>query len=238
MVAGFAIFWLCRRDPNGSAGTSLAALFYVRFVLVVIACSAWAPQAARADDGVYVTESFGVGMGRGDLAEPLGHVIHARLAAGMRVGYLAVEPWMLAELQDEREGGLRGFVGGDPVDGRADLDAYGVDARVIAPLASTPTSRLEAYVRGGPFIASGTGALAGYHGRGAGVAGGVQITGRVRALGFLWAPLLFVKRGPLATGAIYLDQGYDFYELQMAGARPIRARVGHVSFGFSIGSSF
>jgi len=203
---------------------------------VLVAVVAWS-TAAHAD-GVYVTESFGVATGRGALEGPLGHVIHARLALGARVRFLAVEPWLMSELQDEREGGLRGFVGGDPVAGRADLDAYGVDARLIAPLYRTTTSRLEAYVRGGPFIASGTGALAGYHGRGAGFAGGLQITGRVRALGFLWAPLLFLKRGPMATGAIYLDQGYDFYELQMGDTRPIRARVGHVSFGFAIGQSF
>jgi len=216
-------------------GTSLAAYKIVRFALVAVA----AFGATAHADGMYITESFGVATGRGQLAEPLGNVIHARLAFGARMRFLAVEPWMLSELQDEREGGLRGFLpGGDPVPERADLDAYGVDARVIAPLYRNRTSRLEAYVRGGPFIASGHGVLDGYTGRGAGVATGLQITGRVRALGFLWAPLLFVKKGPMATGAIYLDQGYDFYDLQMPGAPPIQARVGHISFGFSIGQAF
>ena len=207
----------------------------MRFTLVAVL----AFGATAHADGMYVTESFGVATGRGKLAEPLGHVIHARLGFGARVRFLAVEPWLLSELQDEREDGLRGFLpGGKPVPGRADLDAYGVDARVIAPLYHNRTSSLEAYVRGGPFIATGHGALDGYTGRGGGFATGVQITGRVRALGFLWAPLLFVKKGPMATGAIYLDQGYDFYDLRMGEAPPIRARVGHVSFGFSIGSAF
>ena len=93
-------------------------------------------------------------------------------------------------------------------------------------------------MRGGPSIASANGALAGYAGYGVGASAGVSISGRVRALGFLWAPLFFVKRGPFITGSLYLDQGVDLYRLSMPGAPDITGRVGHVSVGFSLGSDF
>jgi hypothetical protein len=190
--------------------------------------------AARADDGAYVAESFGVATGHGKLAGLLGSPLHLRLSLGMRLGNFAVEPWVVSDLQTDRTGAFRGIVGGEPAPGSADLNAMGIDAKYIVAL----DRRLEVYARVGPLVADASGALAGYHGRGVGIAAGAQLTGKVRALGFLWSPLFFLARGPIVNGALFLDAGYDFYFLRASGGAPIDARVGHVSIGFAVGSAF
>jgi hypothetical protein len=184
----------------------------------------------RANNGAYVAESFGVATGRGRLGSPL----HLRIGIGMRLGHVAIEPWFMSDLQTDRIGAFKGIVGGDPAPGSADLHAMGLDAKYIIAL----DRRLEVFVRAGPSIGDGNGALAGYHGRGAGGAGGAQLSGKVRALGFLWSPLFFLHRGPMVTGALFLDAGYDLFWLRRSGGAAIDARVGHVSIGFAVGSAF
>ncbi|MEO7733203.1 MAG: hypothetical protein ABIY55_19730 [Kofleriaceae bacterium] len=151
----------------------------------------------------------------------------------MRIGHLALEPWILSDLQTDRVGAFKGLVGGQPADGTADLEVMGLDAKYIVPL----DDRVEVFVRGGPLVAEANGALDGFHGRGIGIAGGAQLSGKVRALGFLWSPLFFLARGPMVTGALFLDAGYDFYFLRR-GNELLEARVGHVSIGFAVGSAF
>lgn len=203
-------------------------------VVVVATVLALSGQALADDNGLYFAESFGVGIGRGDLQQYIGNPMHMRIAVGARVGDLAIEPWVTSDLQMDRDGAFRGIVGGTPAEGTADLASYGVDLKYSFQI----DKHLSAYVRGGPMLASATGVLDGYQGYGFGAAGGFQISGQVRALGFLWSPLFFLKRGPLITGSLFLDQGYDFYRLKMPGARPINAHVGHVNVGFSLGSTF
>jgi len=191
-----------------------------------------APRA-RAEDGAYVTESFGVATGRGRLAAVLGSPLHLRIALGMRLGRLAIEPWILSDLQTDRVGAFKWLVGGEPADGTADLNVMGLDAKYVVRL----DERVEVFARAGPLVAEASGALAGFHGRGVGIAGGAQLSGQVRALGFLWSPLFFLARGPMVTGALVLDAGYDFYFLRR-GNELLDARVGHVSIGFAVGSAF
>jgi hypothetical protein len=205
-----------------------------RPAVLAIVATLGAVGVARADTGVYLTESVGVGMSRDGLENVVAAPMHLRIGGGIRFGNIAIEPWMLTDLQTDREGAWRGFVGGEPAMGTADLTSYGVDGKYIFPI----DARLSAYVRGGPCLVDANGALAGYSGYGFGGGGGFQITGRVRALGFLWSPLFFVKKGPKVTGALYLDQGYDFYRLRSTNGPPIDARIGHVSVGFALGSAF
>lgn len=197
-----------------------------------------AAASARADDGVYVKESFGVGKARGQLEPIVGNAMHSRLGVGWRWRWLAIEPWLGSDLQLDREGAFRGFVGGEPADGRADLTQFGADLKLIAPLHRSGPVIVEGYLRGGASYASTNGALSDYSGHALGAGAGVQLKGRVRALGFLWAPLFWVKRGPMVTGALYFDQGYEFVDLHRAGSMPVSARVGNVSVGFAIGSAF
>ena len=191
-------------------------------------------STAYADTGVYIGESIGVGLSRDELAGIVGQPMHIRVMAGVRFGDVAIEPWVLTDLQQDREGAWRGIIGGEPAMGSADLEHYGIDGKYIVRL----DPRLSAYVRGGPSIVSANGALDGYSGYGFGAGAGVQLSGRVRALGFLWSPLFFVAKGPKITGALFLDQGWDFFRLRKAGAPGIDSRIGHVSVGFALGSAF
>ena len=204
---------------------------------------AGAQSTARADEGVYFSQSLGVAHARGGLADTVGNAIESRLALGARIRWLAVEGWVMSNVQTDRDGGLKGFVGGDPAEGRADLEAYGFALRAIAPLYRSPGGeKIEGYIRVSPGIVGGTGMLEGYRGIGFGASGGIVLTGKVRALGFLWAPFLFMKKGPKVTGSLFLDQGFDFVRMERStdadGARTIRARVGHISIGFALGSTF
>ena len=195
------------------------------------------PTAERRA-GVYFLESFGVGRARGALAPMVGGAIHARIGVGARWRFLAVEPWISSDMQWDREGAWRGFIGGEPAAGRADLEYYGIDAKLVAPLFRGPSGeRLEGYVRGGGRLVGATGALDGYSGHGVGAAAGFQLVGRVRALGFLWTPLFFVKRGPKVTGALFIEQGWELVTLRRGGDR-ISAAIGHVGVGFGLGSRF
>ncbi len=189
---------------------------------------------ARADTGFYFNESFGVGLSRDELAPYLGQPMHIRVALGVRLGDFAIEPWVLSDLQTDRDGAFKGLIGGTPAMGSADLTSYGLDGKYIIAI----DKHLSAYVRGGPLRVSANGALDGYSGWGFGAGGGFQITGRVRALGFLWSPLFFMNKGPKITGSVFLDQGYDFYRLRSSSAPTIDARIGHVSVGFAVGSAF
>jgi hypothetical protein len=202
--------------------------------VVVAALAIAVGTRAHAGNGFYVAESFGAGAGHGGLGDAVGGALHVRLGFGARYGNFAIEPWIAQDLQTDRNGGFKGLIGGQPADGSADIEMKGIDARYIIPV----DRHIDLYVRGGPLLADGNGALAGYHGAGVGGAAGAALTGRVRALGFLWTPLFFVDRGPMVTGALYLDAGYDQMWLRMGGAPRIDAGVAHVSIGFAIGSGF
>jgi len=204
--------------------------------VIALAVALAVPRGARADgiDGLYLTESFGVASAGGRFSSMLGTPLHLRLAAGVRVGNAAIEPWILSDLQTDRDGATLGIAGGDPRPGAADINSWGVDFKYIIPL----ERHVSLFARGGPMVSDGTGALAGYHGRGIGAAAGAQLTGKVRALGFLWAPLFFLDRGPMVTGALLIDAGYDFTFLRMSGGPPVHARIAHVSLGFAIGTAF
>lgn len=193
---------------------------------------------ANADDeGVYFAESFGVGQARGELASTVGNALQSKLAVGARVRWLALETWIQANMQTDREGAWKGLAGGEPADGRADLEQYGFSVKLIAPMYRAKDSLLEGYVRFGPSIVGATGMLESYRGTAFGASAGLQLKGQVRALGFLWAGFFFMKKGPKVTGALFLDQGWDWMKLS-DGERTIRARVGHVTVGFAVGSSF
>ena len=207
----------------------------VRASAVVVATLATlAAATAHGGDRIYVAESFGAGAGTGSLHERVGGALHVRLGIGARLGSFAVEPWIAQDLQTHRDGGFRGLIGGQPADGSADLEMKGLDARYAHPI----DRHIDVYVRGGPLFVNANGALRGYHGAGVGGAAGAALTGRVRALGFLWTPLFFLDRGPLVTGALYLDAGYDATWLRRAGAPRIDAGVAHVSIGFALGTGF
>jgi hypothetical protein len=185
-------------------------------------------------DGFYYSQAYGLSSARGDGAPMLGESLQLRIALGWRFGAFTVGPLISANLAGERDDAYWGLVGGDPSAGDSDLKSYGLDARYHVAI----RHNLAIYVRGGPRYASGLGALGGYSGFGAGVATGVQLTGRVRALGFLFAPLFFMSKGPMITASVFLDENVDWYRLDAAGMRELSVPLLGTSIGLAAGSHF
>jgi hypothetical protein len=200
--------------------------------LALVGCLA-SVSVARAD-GVYFSQA--VGASSSD--EPsVGRAMYTRASVGVRYRFLALEPWITSDTQLDREGAFRGFIGGDPAPGRSDLAHYGLALKAMLPLQQTKDLAVEGYVRAGASLVSATGALDGYGGYGIGAGYGFQLRGRVRALGFLWGPLFFMKRGPKVTAALFVEHGRDIVRMEMSGAR-LATHVDHLSMGFGVGSSF
>lgn len=200
----------------------------MRLTALAVLC---AIRAAHAD-GYFYEQSFGVSTAR--QVPMLNSSLRLRVGVGMRLGAWSVEPWLSGDLTYDRVGATYDLFGGDPAPGHADLTGMGVDVRYTTPL----PHNLAIYIRGGPRVADGLGALNGYSGRGLGAGTGIQLSGQVRALGFLWAPLFFVKRGPKVIGAVFLDAGVDAYHLSAAGSPTLDTPIVSTNLGFAIGSDF
>lgn len=192
-----------------------------------------AASTAHAD-GFYYSQSYGISSARGDGADVLGKSLQVRIALGWRFGALTVGPLISGNIAVQRDDAYLGFIGGDPPMGDSDLESYGLDARYHA----TIRDHLVMYVRGGPRFARAEGALDGYSGFGAGVATGVQLTGRVRALGFLFLPLFFAKKGPLITASVFVDESVDWYSLSARDMPALTMPLVGTSIGIAAGSHF
>ncbi|HEU0037237.1 MAG TPA: hypothetical protein VFQ53_41790 [Kofleriaceae bacterium] len=196
------------------------------------ATSLAAPSTAEAD-GFYFTESFGGSHIKDELGQYMDSSFRLRLSAGMRRGHWAVDAWFATDIggTDQPETGYYAT---------HFLDTYGLDLRYIQPIAD----HLEIYLRGS--MSHGSLYLedsvdSDYGGRGLGFGGGIQLKGKVRALGFLAWPLFFTKIGPKVTASLFLDNGYDFYRLHRGNdfdAPAIDAQLTHMTLGFSVGSDF
>ena len=185
-------------------------------------------------DGFYYSQSYGISSARGDGASMLGESLQLRIAFGWRFGALTVGPVLSGHLAVERDNAYFHILGGDPTEGDSDMESYGLDARYHARL----HENVVMYVRGGPRYASGIGALDGYRGFGVGAATGVQMTGRVRALGFLFAPFFFMKKGPMVTASVFLDESVDYYQLGSSNMPELTMPMIGTSIGIAAGSHF
>jgi hypothetical protein len=184
-------------------------------------------------DGVYFHQTIGVGQADDPLIDK---TIQTRAGVGARVRWLAIEAWTASDAKPERDGALVGIVGGEPTMG-SDLASYGMAMRAIVPLHRTPKAQLEGYARIGAGLVEASGQLVGFDGHTLIGGGGIQIRGRVRALGFVWGPLFFMNRGPRVTAALFVDYGYERMTLR-GEHREIRTGVSHLVMGFAVGSSF
>nr|HEX4316172.1 hypothetical protein [Kofleriaceae bacterium] len=202
-----------------------------------------AAASARAD-GFYFTESLG-GLHVGD---ELGqHMPTTDMTLGATLGFRA------GNVSYEVYGGgtLPGIGEGPPP---ATLSFAGIDVKLTEPVAN----HVELYVKGSASYAFLTdGDVDGYAGRGLGAAAGVVVKMRGSVLGLLCLPLFFSGVGPKITGALYFEDGYDFYRFHRdadrdpavespatAGratppqASAIDAQLEHWTFGFALGSDF
>jgi hypothetical protein len=214
---------------------------------LLLLCALAAPAAA---DGVYFTESFGGADVKGQLGTQIDSAGVFRFAGGYRRGSWAVELW----------GGM--YVGIDTRDAAAPADACpacrlahtgshdvgyddglpsvlgggGVDLKYVQLLAS----HVEVYLRGGAGFVAGDISGVEHGGRGLGMGAGMQLKGKVPALGFLFWPLFFTGWGPRVTAALWADAGYDFYRLHPSFERgpTVDAQLSRMTFGFAVGSDF
>jgi hypothetical protein len=200
---------------------------------VAIVLSALAGTAHA--DGFFYGQSYGISSARSDGSSMLGESLQLRVQMGWRWGAWSVGPWFAGHLAAPREGAMFGVVGGEPQAGDSDFESIGADVRYNAEI----REHLSAYVRGGPRVAQGAiGALDGYRGVGIGVGTGLQLTGEVRALGFLFAPLFFAKRGPRIHACLYIDQNVDYYRLSADQMPTLSMPIIGTSIGIGAGSYF
>ncbi len=200
---------------------------------LLVAASVLVAAPAHAD-GYYYTESVGFSTARGRDASPLAASLHTRAGLGYRLGAFSLEPWVEADLTFDRDGSTLELFGGSPAMGRADLAGFGLDARYSEPLGAG----FQAYVRAGPRYATAAGALNGFSGFGFGTGTGVALVGRVRVLGFLFAPLFFTTKGPKVLGALFVDEGVDVFALHGPAMQTFSTPVIATSLGFAVGTAF
>jgi hypothetical protein len=103
--------------------------------------------------------------------------------------------------------------------------------KFLQPLAPN----VELYLRGG--LSRGYAAGLDASGRGLGLGAGVQVKGKVSALGLVFWPLFFSGVGPKITAAAYLETGYEVYRLH-GPRRSTDAQLNHLMLGFAFGSDF
>jgi hypothetical protein len=184
---------------------------------------------ARAD-GFYFTESIGGTHVKDELGAYMSGAVRVHVGLGMRRQNLALELWAGGDMnmatQDQ-------YTGDPPMD----LFEYGLDLKYLQPL----SRHFEVYLRGSASVGQMEGgALDGYRGRGLGMGAGIQIKGKVSAWGLLFWPLFFIPSlpGPKLTGALYLDDGYDFYRLHGDAPVAVDAQLTHITFGYALGTDF
>jgi hypothetical protein len=193
--------------------------------------------AGRASaDGFYYSESFGGTKVSNQLADQFEGGLRVHLGLGWRwknwaaQGFLAIDG-NTAESSDGSYGQTPG------------LFSYGLDLKYLHPV----SQHLEVYLRGSVsrgVLVDARSDLTNYSGRGLGIGAGVQLKGKVPALGLLFWPLFFCPNvpGPKITGALFLDDGFEFYRLHPGGkldATPsIDGTLSHITFGFALGKDF
>ncbi len=205
-------------------------------VIAAIAAMLVLSASAASADGVYVTESYG-GTKVGDrLADHVESGLRVRLALGVRHGPIAVEGYVAGLISGAVESlGDDGPIGHD--DG---LVMGGLDLKYLHRI----SDHVEVYLRGSASRAALTRTRVDYSGRGLGIGAGIQVKGKVPALGLLFWPLFFVPHlpGPKLTGALFVDDGFEFYRLHPGGALDatpaIDGKLSHLTIGFALGSDF
>ena len=214
---------------------------------LLLVCATAAPALA---DGAYFSESFGGTHVKDELSAKLSAAFRARIAGGYRFGQWAIEGWFAGDLSLDATGPLDGRpepcrrLDGTGCAGQTDvghgpnpsLITVGLDVKYLKPV----SPHLEIYLRGS--ISHGMLDTEDYGGRGLGIGAGIQLKGKVPALGLLFWPLFFTNWGPKMTAAVFVDDGYDFLRLHPGGdlkAGPaIDAQLTHLTMGFAVGSDF
>jgi hypothetical protein len=204
-----------------------------RLAFVAAATAAVAHARPAAADGFYFFEGLGVSHYRDDLADHIGDTgLNIRGGIGWRLGHIAIEGFARAEIGPLVAHTTTAERSSTPIADGPDggLGIVGLDIKVLQPLSKHWT----AYARAG---LSKMMTDDGYAGRGVGATAGIQVAGKVPALGFLWAPLFFFNKGPKVHAALWLEASTSFHRLHGDGPT-VDARIDGWTFGFSVGQDF
>ncbi len=208
--------------------------------------------STAAADGLYFSESFGGSNVKDELGSHINGAVRIRFALGYRInkswaveGFVAGDVGTVSHIHaDDRPYAARcidcaepdGGYGGWGHSSSSSMTTVGLDVKYLRPL----SDNIDVYLRG----SLGKGYLddSDYSGRGLGIGTGVQLKGKVRALGFLFWPLFFVPVGPKVTAALFVDGGADFYRLHRHGDLDnndaIDGSISRLTLGFAVGSDF
>jgi hypothetical protein len=188
------------------------------------------PRSARAD-GLYFTEAVGSTSFKNEISSHVDDAVNLHVGLGYRARQLSFEAWFGADIAD------------DAVYGEPDPGTWGLDAKY----AFRVSSHLEAYLRGSMSrMQIDDGDLAGHAGRGLGGGAGIQLKGKAPLVALIYPPIALVclipgvckKMGPMATVALYFDEGWDFYRLHNPGRGSIDVEASRWRIGFAIGTDF
>jgi hypothetical protein len=209
----------------------------MRWQALAITVTAVATASGNAQaDGFFYQQSYGISSARGEDAGVLGESLQLRIGLGWRWGALQVGPTFYGHMAGRRDGSYFGLIGGDPEQGDSDVEVVGGDVRYNATL----YRNVSAYVRGGPRWSHGTaGVLDGASGWGIGAGTGVAMTGKVRALGFVFLPLFWSNKGPMITASLFIDHNVEW--TRMSGgtnSMDVTLPIVGTSIGFGAGSFF
>ena len=196
----------------------------MRWLVALVLCAATSVASA---DGYYFTEGLGGTTVKDDLAAYMPSSVHFRVAVGRRRGHWATELFMQAHLNTEL---------GNSEYYPPNLTTGGLAVKYIEPI----SPNVELYLRGSATYGSLDEGFKDYAGRGLGLGAGVQLKGRGSMWGLLWAPLFWlVKTGPKMTGAIWIDDGYEYYRLHGSHRGDvINAQLTHITVGYAVGTDF
>ena len=224
-----------RRLNTGTRVATVEGMFRPGFVMVPLIVGLAGSASA---DSLYFVE----GVGGSNVGGELGERVDGGLALRIAGGYGADSGF-----------GVEAFVAGDFFQDGGDyfvdhtLVSYGVAARFRHPL----TRYTSAYARVGlnrttlhshsrftRRAIEPQRELSGYRGRGITYGGGVQVKGKVRALGFLFWPAFFFGKGPKVTVSLWGDYARQITRLHHRKRASIDGSVNTLSVGFAIGSGF
>ncbi|HEY4182106.1 MAG TPA: hypothetical protein VGM90_34925 [Kofleriaceae bacterium] len=230
-----------------------AALVVAASLVTSAALSAATETSAEAD-GLYFGEAFGGAKVQDKLAERMSSVFRGRLTLGYRFGAWAVEGFAGIDMggptyQDAQYGAVERTTSGDNINtGGCDCTGGNFQDGVIGAMAEVGVNvkhftrigdHTELYLRGG---LSKAWLDNDYAGRGIGIGAGIQVKGKVPAIGLLFWPLFFTDWGPKITLAGFVDTGADYYRLHAGGdlrnGDSIDGTMHSLTAGFAFGSDF
>jgi hypothetical protein len=211
----------------------------MRWLVPLVLCAATSLSHA---DGWYFTEGFGGTNVKDDLSAYIGSAVRFRVSVGHRKGNWAFEAFMAGHLNTEIDYGPDTMYPTtktstyDPTNYPPDLITGGIDLKYIQPL----SEHLEVYLRGSATVGALDNSLKDYSGRGLGIGAGIQLKGKGSVWGLAWFPLFWlVKVGPKMTGALWVDNGYEYYRLHGPyQGQVINAQLSHITVGYAVGTDF